>query len=141
MYRMMPVLPTYVTGGALGRRDLCFRICDEHIRHDYVHCLIHHLKEDSRIAARNRGGGAGHRFGPAGMHHIVACRGGICREHCYVLHQCLLLLMELCIVSGKLQEGCIDLGHVGVDRFHRLCQKVGHVGVDSSGNDLSSVVV
>ncbi len=43
-------------------------------------------------------------------------------------------------MSGKLLEGCIDLGRVSFDGCRRLRQKVGHVGVDSSGNGLSSVV-
>ncbi len=33
---------------------------------------------------------------------IVACCGGIRSEHSHLLHQQLLLLMELCIVQGKL---------------------------------------
>jgi hypothetical protein len=56
-------------------------------------------------------------LGRRGHIRIVACRGGICHEHCHLLHQCLLLLMELCIVSGELLEGCIDLGRVGAKRL------------------------
>jgi hypothetical protein len=48
--------------------------------------------------------------------------------------------MKLRIVSGKLLEGCIDLGQVGFKGCRHLHQKVGCVGVDSNGSGLSSVV-
>ncbi len=48
-------------GEALGLRNLHHRVCNEHVRRDYVHCLVHLLKEVSRIAAVKKlwtGGGA-----------------------------------------------------------------------------------
>ncbi len=86
MYRMMPVLPTYKMGGGGIGVPRPFRICNKHVHRDYVHCLVHHLKEDSRIAAGNCGGGVGHRFGPAGTH-THCCIRGICCEYCHLLHQ------------------------------------------------------
>ena len=72
---------------------------------------------------------------------IVACCGGIRSEHGYLLHQQLLLLMELRVVSGKLLEGRIDLRCVGFKGCRHLHGQVYHVGVDGCGNGIGSVIV
>ncbi len=56
--------------------------------------------------------GRGVDLGRQGHIRIVACHGGICCEHGQLLHQRLLLLMELRVVSGELLEGVsIMLNH------------------------------
>jgi hypothetical protein len=66
--------------------------------------------------------GRGIDLGRRGHICIVLCRGGICHEQYHLLHQCLLLLMELLIVSGELLEGCVDFGCIGFKGCHCLCQ-------------------
>ncbi len=85
--------------------------------------------------------GRGIDLGRRGHIRIVPCRGGICCEHGHLLHQRLLLLMELHLVSGKLLEGSIDLHCVGFERCCRLCGQVCHVGVDGHGDGFGSVIV
>jgi hypothetical protein len=85
--------------------------------------------------------GRGVDLGRWGHVRIVACPGGIRCEHGHLLHQQLLLLMELCVVSGKLLEGSIDWRWVGFEGCCRLRRQVCHVGVDGRGNGFGSVIV
>ncbi len=85
--------------------------------------------------------GWGIDLGRRGRICIVACHGSICCEHGHLLHQQLLLLMELRVVSGELLEGSIDLHCVGLEGCCCLHRQVCHVGVDGRGDGFGSVIV
>ncbi len=85
--------------------------------------------------------GRGVDLGRQGHIRIVVCRGGIRCEHGHLLHQQLLLLMELRIVSGELLEGSVDLHRVGFKGCCHLRGQVCHVGVDGCVDSFGSVIV